>query len=262
MVGSASPASSDKWKIYQTKVDNHSHRPIFAVPLSDVSKVYRVTTRLELVITDTSLISDFYNFNLQVGRYRALTVNSGTCSQSRTSSNYNILKAVVLNLRRMEVERCIDLSITACGDGKMSTRNGETCDDGNLNDGDGCSKSCTVEYMWNCTQQEGQLSVCAPSTCGNGKLDPNEECDDLNFNDNDGCTKCVIDIGYKCQNITCSLACGDGNIQQKQYRMDPVTNTKTLLVYEEQCDKIIGCNNATCKAQLGWTCTANAGTQV
>jgi len=64
MVGSASPASSDKWKIYQTKVDNHSHRPIFAVPLSDVSKVYRVTTRLELVITDTSLISDFYNFNL------------------------------------------------------------------------------------------------------------------------------------------------------------------------------------------------------
>jgi large repetitive protein len=35
-------------------VDNHPHRPIFAVPLSAVSKLYRVTTRLELLIDDTS----------------------------------------------------------------------------------------------------------------------------------------------------------------------------------------------------------------
>ena len=139
MAGSASPTSTDKWKIYQTKVDNHPHRPIFAVPLSGVSKLYRVTTRLELLIDDLSLSTDFYNFNLQVARYRALVVNTGTCSQLRTSSNYNNLKAVVLNLRRMEVERCIDLSLTGCGDGKMSTRNGETCDDGNLESGDGCS---------------------------------------------------------------------------------------------------------------------------
>ena len=64
MAGSASPTSTDKWKIYQTKVDNHPHRPIFAVPMSGVSKVYRVTTRLELLIDDLSLSTDFYNFNL------------------------------------------------------------------------------------------------------------------------------------------------------------------------------------------------------
>jgi cysteine-rich repeat protein len=52
------------------------------------------------------------------------------------------LKAVVLNLRRMEVERCIDLTIKGCGDGKLSSKNGETCDDGNFLDGDGCSRSC------------------------------------------------------------------------------------------------------------------------
>ena len=64
MAGSATPTTSDKWKIYQTKVDNHQHRPIFAVPLSAVSKLYRVTTRLELLIDDTSLSTDLYNFNL------------------------------------------------------------------------------------------------------------------------------------------------------------------------------------------------------
>jgi cysteine-rich repeat protein len=159
----------------------------------------------------------------------------------------------------MEVERCIDLALTGCGDGKMSTRNGETCDDGNLENGDGCSNQCTVEYMWSCTQNEGQLSVCTPITCGNGKLDPNEECDDFNFLDNDGCTKCEIDLGYKCLNTTCSIACGDGKIL-RQYRNDPVTNTKTLLAYNEECDFVNGCNNATCKPLLGWTCTVNNST--
>ena len=140
MAGSASPAFTDKWKLYQTKVDNHQHRPIFAVPQSSVSQIYRVTTRLELVINDASMSTDFYNFNLQVARYRALIVNPGTCQQLRTTNNYNNLKAVVLNLRRMEVEKCIDLELSGCGDGKMSTRNSEMCDDGNLEDGDGCSR--------------------------------------------------------------------------------------------------------------------------
>ena len=52
------------WKLYQTKVDSHAHRPVFAVPLNSVSSLYRVTSRLELLIDDTSLISDFYHFDL------------------------------------------------------------------------------------------------------------------------------------------------------------------------------------------------------
>ena len=31
-----------------------------------------------------------------------------------------------------------------CGDGKLAVR--EYCDDGNLNDGDGCSEQCELEY--------------------------------------------------------------------------------------------------------------------
>lgn len=88
----------------------------------------------------------------------------------------------------MEVERCIDLQVGGCGDGRVSARNGETCDDGNLENGDGCSNTCTVENMYTCTKEEGKLSVCTPIYCGNGRLDPGEECDDFNFLNNDGCT--------------------------------------------------------------------------
>jgi len=42
----------------------------------------------------------------------------------------------------MNVERCLNISYTGCGDGKYSAANGEQCDDGNLVSGDGCSSTC------------------------------------------------------------------------------------------------------------------------
>src|SRR4029453_15718515 len=42
-----------------------------------------------------------------------------------------------------------------CGDGAPNS--GEQCDDGNTDDGDGCSAVCTVEDGWECTDaQPGQ----------------------------------------------------------------------------------------------------------
>ncbi len=55
----------------------------------------------------------------------------------------------------------------------------ETCDDGNLAAGDGCSASCQIEM---------------PLLCGNGALDPGEQCDDGNTTDGDGCSsQCLIE---------------------------------------------------------------------
>ena len=57
----------------------------------------------------------------------------------------------------------------------------EACDDGNANNGDGCSVDCAFEG------------------CGNGVVDPGEPCDDGNQIDTDACRN------------GCSLArCGDG----------------------------------------------------
>ena len=59
-----------------------------------------------------------------------------------------------------------------CGDGMVDDATGETCDDANMDDGDGCSQFCTVEDGWSCTGP-------APSSClwanqtdptGNGTL--------------------------------------------------------------------------------------------
>ena len=64
-----------------------------------------------------------------------------------------------------------------CGDG--ATGPGETCDDGDTEDGDGCSASCRLE------------------SCGDGALDAGEECDDGDTEDFDGCSAgCLLEVVF------------------------------------------------------------------
>ncbi|MFC1474492.1 TonB family protein [bacterium] len=56
-----------------------------------------------------------------------------------------------------------------CGNGEVEEN--EQCDDGNTDDGDGCSSSCAVE-----------------TACGNGVLDAGEVCDDGNTAGGDECS--------------------------------------------------------------------------
>jgi fibro-slime domain-containing protein len=63
---------------------------------------------------------------------------------------------------------------------------GEFCDDGNTNDGDGCSADCSaVDPDYDCSEvgQPCDLVV----ICGNGILEGDELCDDLNTMAGDGC---------------------------------------------------------------------------
>jgi cysteine-rich repeat protein len=60
---------------------------------------------------------------------------------------------------------------------------GETCDDGNTDDGDGCDSICLVETGYECT---GNPSVCTP-ICGDTILIAPEDCDDGNTDDGDCC---------------------------------------------------------------------------
>jgi cysteine-rich repeat protein len=79
-----------------------------------------------------------------------------------------------------------ELVPVACGDGDLDP--GETCDDGNTNNGDGCSAQCQIEVP----------------VCGDGNVDPEigEECDDGNTVDGDGCSA----------NCTIEPYCGDGTV--------------------------------------------------
>jgi fibro-slime domain-containing protein len=106
--------------------------------------------------------------------------------------------------------------VPVCGN---STRDpGEECDDGNIGDGDGCSKTCTVEDGWTCPVP-GQACISLPKeTCGDKHLDGGEECDDGNTSDGDGCSKsCAQEPGYTCttpgEPCVKDAYCGDGIVQ-------------------------------------------------
>jgi cysteine-rich repeat protein len=98
-----------------------------------------------------------------------------------------------------------------CGDGILQA--GETCDDGNTVNGDGCSAACQVEAGYQCS---GQPSVCLPiAVCGNGIKDIGEGCDDGNTVSGDGCSAtCQVETGYQCSGTPslCMPFCGDGII--------------------------------------------------
>ena len=111
-----------------------------------------------------------------------------------------------------------------CGNGTLNQ--GETCDDGNTDAGDGCDNSCHTETRYTCT---GTPSVCvhdcgngvcaadetslqlpahegAPyfceqdcGTCGDGVIKSAEVCDDGNAANSDGCSLlCEIESGFRC----------------------------------------------------------------
>lgn len=52
----------------------------------------------------------------------------------------------------------IERDSIVCGDGIVDVEFGEQCDDGNVDPGDGCSATCTVEEGWNCA--DAQPSLC------------------------------------------------------------------------------------------------------
>jgi len=88
--------------------------------------------------------------------------------------------------------------VNHCGNGKLEWALGETCDDGNSVDDDGCTNSCRLPR------------------CGDGVIQNGEECDDGNVIDGDQCSsECLIpdpDGDGFCNNGKNILPCqfGDG----------------------------------------------------
>jgi fibro-slime domain-containing protein len=128
--------------------------------------------------------------------------------------------------------------VARCGDGLVASS--ELCDDGNQNDGDGCSARCKLELGFKC---DGNPSTCTPTTCGDGVQEGAEVCDDGNDTPFDGCSK-ACQAEPDCKAGACTSRCGDG------------------LALDEDCDD--GNNNdgdgcsSTCTVEAGFTCTTSA----
>ncbi|WP_244923988.1 DUF4215 domain-containing protein [Enhygromyxa salina] len=98
-----------------------------------------------------------------------------------------------------------------CGDGILTED--EACDDGNTQDGDGCSSDCLcVAAGWQCHPPGEPCHQIA--ICGDGVVVAPEPCDDGNKLDGDGCSAtCKLEQGWKCEDepSMCEpTICGDG----------------------------------------------------
>lgn len=117
----------------------------------------------------------------------------------------------------------------------------EGCDDGNLEDGDGCSASCQVEDTFAC---RGKPSSCYVRQCGDGLVDDGEVCDDAEQEAGDGCNRiCGVEHGFVCggEPSLCNSECGDG-----------------LVARDEGCDDTNlrngdGCDSS-CRVESNWSC--------
>ncbi len=98
-----------------------------------------------------------------------------------------------------------------CGDGERGVT--EACDDGNVEAGDGCDATCSIEPGFKCPVPD---AACVAIVCGDKKVEPPELCDDGNDEPGDGCdASCAVEAGYACllPGTKCqAAACGDGMV--------------------------------------------------
>jgi cysteine-rich repeat protein len=92
-----------------------------------------------------------------------------------------------------------DCTFPDCGDDNVNEAAGESCDDGNSSDGDGCSAECVL-------------------SCGNGTVDEGEECDENGGAETATCDDdCTFPVcGDDNVNETAGEFCDDGNTVDDQ----------------------------------------------
>ena len=173
-------------------------------------------------------------------------------------------------------ELCLDdctIINVACGNNIIEQINDESCDDGNLINGDGCDAHCQQEYCGNGVLQSHLGEECDDgnrlngdgcdeycyTNCGNGVLETTELCDDGNRIDGDGCSAlCVFE---SCGNGILELeeACDDGDRIlgdgcDDQCQLEICGNGILQPLLGEECDDGNTNSGDTCDEHCRFTC--------
>lgn len=136
-----------------------------------------------------------------------------------------------------------------CGNGVKEE--GEQCDDGGNENGNGCSDSCQFEHGYkSCDTVNGQYKC--TGVCGDGEKASNEKCDDGDTVSGDGCDNiCMGETGWKCPNegIPCVTDCGDEYVVEGKEECDGGLNPQGT-----------GCR-ADCTPEANYVCAVNTNTR-
>ncbi len=157
--------------------------------------------------------------------------------------------------------------VPICGDGLVEGT--EACDDGcggngcsGLDNGDGCSSTCTIESGFSCNASEP--TVCS-AVCGNGTVQTGFETCDQGANDgvpldnNDGCSStCQLETGWTCSGINCTPTCGDGLTRGSEGCDDRCLLGSGGAGVCTSTDNGDGCSS-TCAVETNFSCVNNTG---
>ncbi len=163
----------------------------------------------------------------------------------------------------------------SCGNGVLDAP--ESCDDGNLTTGDGCSNLCLLEDGEPCANNaQCESTICdtvgsntceLANRCGNGALEASEACDDGNAEAGDGCNaECLFELGNgpctdhaQCESSICDTAgsntcepansCGNGTREGAEACDDG--NTSAGDSCDPQCLLELGAGPCTDGSQCG-----------
>jgi cysteine-rich repeat protein len=128
------------------------------------------------------------------------------------------------------------------------------CDDGNLENGDGCSSTCTIETGYICIGGSNDHADMCLEFCGDGItiISVTGICDDGNIFNGDGCSStCDVETGWKCKGgslttaDSCWEVCGDG------------MNAGGLECDDDNIANGDGCSS-TCSVEVGYNCTGGS----
>ncbi|MEL6179824.1 MAG: DUF4215 domain-containing protein, partial [Myxococcota bacterium] len=179
--------------------------------------ISRSVTLSEVVDEETELVFDPRFDLFEGGIYEIAMFHA---ERQTVESNYLLTLSGFLNAGTA-------ICASVCGDGVVSGI--EQCDDGNPDDGDGCSSGCAVEPGFDCLELNDDPSNCFQPPCGNSMLEFPESCDDGNTDDGDGCSS------------ICQLEnCGDGILSEEDGEECDDNNT----IDTDACTN--RCREATC----------------
>jgi cysteine-rich repeat protein len=163
-----------------------------------------------------------------------------TDSANLDLSGSSSISAAVSTLYTGTVASNLDVAIAVasgsyCGDKVIDA--GETCDDGNTTNGDGCSSVCSIE-------------VVVQPVCGNGTKEGSEACDDGNTTTEAcsyGQTSCTV-CSSTCTSVAGAVSyCGDGSTNGSETCDDSNTTTEVCTYGQTSCTVC----NATCASVAG-----------